>query len=81
MRILVRLFAGLRDGAKTDAIDLRLDSSATAAAVRARVGELFPAVAPLVARSAIAINQQYADDTQVLRDGDEVAILPPVSGG
>ncbi|MHB1023922.1 MAG: MoaD/ThiS family protein [Acidobacteriaceae bacterium] len=30
---------------------------------------------------AIAVNQQYADASHVLRDGDEVAMLPPVSGG
>lgn len=30
---------------------------------------------------AVAVNQQYADPSHVLQDGDEVAMLPPVSGG
>ena len=35
----------------------------------------------LLRASAVAVNQQYAQPAQVLEDGDEVAILPPVSGG
>ncbi len=35
----------------------------------------------LLAASAVAVNQEYALPAQVLQDGDEVAILPPVSGG
>jgi len=31
--------------------------------------------------SVVAVNQQYAQPTQILEDSDEVAILPPVSGG
>ena len=35
----------------------------------------------LLQASAVAVNQQYVQPAQVLKDGDEVAILPPVSGG
>ena len=35
----------------------------------------------LLLASAIAVNQEYAQPTRILLDGDEVAILPPVSGG
>jgi molybdopterin converting factor small subunit len=35
----------------------------------------------LLLASAVAVNQEYAQPTRILLDGDEVAILPPVSGG
>lgn len=35
----------------------------------------------LLSVAAVAVNQEYADRGRVLVDGDEVAILPPVSGG
>jgi molybdopterin converting factor small subunit len=35
----------------------------------------------LLRASAVAVNQEYAQPARVLKDGDEVAILPPVSGG
>ena len=35
----------------------------------------------LLQRSAVAVNREYASADQALHDGDEVAILPPVSGG
>jgi molybdopterin synthase catalytic subunit len=51
-------------------------AAATRAAAAVGIGELFAQM-----RVAIAVNRIYADDDTPLRDGDEVALIPPVSGG
>jgi MoaE-MoaD fusion protein len=82
MLVTVRLFAILRERAGTDSIELELADGATATdaidAVAARHGlvELLDRM-PL----AVAINREYGDRSQALGDGDEVALIPPVSGG
>jgi len=43
--------------------------------------EQFPGLARLVPSLAVAVNREYADPSRVLSNGDEVALIPPVSGG
>ena len=80
MTVSVRLFAGLRERAGTDRLELELPDGAT-------VGELLDALAgtpvgPLGPRQCVvAINREYADAGQPIAAGDEVALVPPVSGG
>jgi molybdopterin synthase catalytic subunit len=78
--IVVLYFAGARDAAGTARESL--------AAVPASVGDLrrvlaaaHPRLGPVLARSRIAVDQDFAADEAPLRDGAEVAIVPPVSGG
>ena len=75
------LFAKLRDAAGTDAVAVELPAGGTVADLRRRLGEAHPAVAGLLERSAIAVNHDFADDARPLAPGDEVAVIPPVSGG
>ena len=81
MTVSVRLFALLRDRAGTGATDLSLPAGTTAAAAAAAVADRFPAVRDAVPRVMYAVNREYADAETVLRDGDELALIPPVSGG
>ena len=76
MRVVVRLFAGLRERAGTDRRELDLDDSAS-------VEDVWPALdlGDEPAGLLYAINRTYADRGQALGDGDEVALIPPVSGG
>jgi molybdopterin converting factor subunit 1 len=81
MTITVRLFAILREQAGVSEFTLQLPAAATVATARAALVQQHPALADLIARVAFAVNRTYAPlDTQ-LRDGDEVAVIPPVSGG
>jgi molybdopterin converting factor subunit 1 len=80
MTVTVLLFASYADALGTASLDLELPRESTVtqvvAAVRARPGaERLPA-APLV-----AVNLQYAAGDRIVRDGDEVALIPPVAGG
>jgi molybdopterin converting factor subunit 1 len=81
MRICVRLFARARDLAGVDTFTFELPSGATVAVLRRRISEDYPALAGLLARSAIAVNNEFAPDSLVLTANAEVALLPPVSGG
>ena len=81
MTVRVRLFALLRDRAGTGTIDLPLPDGATASAAAEAVAARFPGVRDAVPRVMYAVNQEYADAGTVLKDGDELALIPPVSGG
>jgi molybdopterin synthase catalytic subunit/molybdopterin converting factor small subunit len=76
MRVTVRLFAGLRERAGTGRRDLDLGDGARAGDVWAQF-DLGEEPAGLV----YAVNRAYVDRDSELAEGDEVALIPPVSGG
>lgn len=82
MRVEVRLFAALREHAGADSVVVELDDHATTAdAIAAlerdvRLGALLGHV-PVV----LAVNRSYATPATVLHADDELALIPPVSGG
>ncbi len=81
MQVTVRLFGALREHAATAGWARGLPDGATVAALveELRGERLLPEA--LLASCAFAVNQEYVQPSRVLADGDEVAILPPVSGG
>ena len=81
MTVTVILFAAARDLAGADSLALDLPAGATVADLRAELARRVPALAKLLAKSAVAVNHDFAEDDRVLAPGDEVAIIPPVSGG
>jgi molybdopterin converting factor subunit 1 len=81
MRIHVRLFALLRDRAGAGEVALDLPAGATAADVTRGVAERFPALDALLRRTAVAVNHEYAAPDTAIGPEDEVALIPPVSGG
>jgi molybdopterin synthase catalytic subunit len=76
MRVRVRLFAILRERAGTEEIELDLPDGARVHEALAHIGALTDGV-PVV----MAINHEYADRDTLLSAGDELALIPPVSGG
>jgi len=81
MMAQVRLFARARELAGADSIAIELEPGATASDLRQRIAKAYPALASLLERSALAVNDEFADDTLTLPVNAEVALLPPVSGG
>ena len=76
MVVHVRLFAALRERAGRDAIDLELPDGALVSDALAAVDDLARDL-PLV----LAVNREYASRGDALSPGDELALIPPVSGG
>ncbi len=81
MQIQVRLFATLRQLAGWSQQQIELPDGATLDAALAAIDARYPALAIGKRTFYAAVNQEYAKGDQVLREGDEVAIFPPVSGG
>ncbi len=77
----VLLFARARDLAGTDAIDLELPPGATVADVRRVLAGRHPQLAPLLGRSAFAVDDEFAKEDTLIHANAVVALLPPVSGG
>ena len=81
MRVTVRLFARLRDIAGAAELERNLPSGATAGDLWRALGRDFPEMTRYDASISTAVNADYAKMGTALADGDEVAFLPPVSGG
>lgn len=79
MRVL--LFGALRDAMVLRNDRVELPEGATVARLIERCMESSPEARKFLGSMAAAVNREYAAPTQILHDGDEVALLPPVSGG
>lgn len=75
------LFAKLRDAAGTDRVAVEVPAGTTVSQLKRALGLGCPAAAALLERSAIAVNHEFAPDDRPLAATDEVAAIPPVSGG
>jgi molybdopterin converting factor subunit 1 len=81
VHVTIRLFARLRELAGASELTRQVPDEAVAMdAWQALVAE-FPALADYTRSISCAVNEDYARLTATLKDGDEVAFLPPVSGG
>lgn len=82
MKIKVLLFATLKDLTGHSSLRINLiGETATVENVREALGELHPQLRANLKAAIAAVNQEYAFAQDVVRDGDEVAFFPPVSGG
>jgi molybdopterin converting factor subunit 1 len=81
VKIEVLFFAILRERAGRDRETLDVPAATTAAELMDRLARLHPALAGLDGRVQVAVNRQMVPRSHVLSDNDEVALIPPVSGG
>ena len=81
MRVHILFFGVLKDLLSDQATVLELPANATVATLLDCYRLLAPEPPLLWSSIAVAVNQQYASPAHPLKDGDEVALLPPVSGG
>lgn len=83
MRVQVISFGVLKDWLGSPAGTVELPDGATVAALMERLRTTLPAGAPeqMLRGIAVSVNAEYAQAGRVLHDGDEVGLLPPVSGG
>lgn len=80
MTVTVLLFASYADALGKSAVELALPAGATVADVMSGIAG-YPGADRLPPSPLVAVNERYATPEQVLRPGDEVALIPPVAGG
>ena len=81
MRVTVRLFARLRDIAGSAELARDVAPGSTIGSVWRQLADEFPALGPYERSMSSALNADYARMDAEVHDGDEIAFLPPVSGG
>ncbi len=81
MKVSVHLFARARELAGADTVAIHLPEGSTVRDLRRALAEAHPALTRLLEHSALAVNNDFADDLRMVPVNAEVALLPPVSGG
>ena len=77
----VLLFSVLRERAGTNVLTVTLPSEATAGDLLNRLAQEHPAIEPYRQVARVAVNLEYVDLGRLLHEGDEIALISPVSGG
>ncbi len=80
MTVTVRLFASLRERAGRDRLVFEVEPACRLGTLLARLEAELPFL-HAAGRLAIAVNEEYARPETELAEGDEIALIPPVSGG
>lgn len=81
MTVTVKFFAVLREILRRDKLTVEVSPGASCRDTLIRLEEEFPALGEILERCFLAVNGVYADQDTRMSAGDELAILPPVSGG
>ena len=81
MLVTIRLFARLRELAGASELSRQLPDGSTVRDAWNALAADYPALGDYSRNISCAVNEEYARLTASLKDGDEVAFLPPVSGG
>lgn len=79
--IRVRFFAQAKEAAGVDELTLDVKESQSTGEVSRELVRRYPKLAPLMQRSALAVNRHYVTEGHLICPGDELAIIPPVAGG
>ena len=81
MRVTIRLFARLRDLAGAGELVREVPDQATVQTVWNALTREMPSLIEYERTMSVAVNAEYSRMAEAVHDGDEVAFLPPVSGG
>lgn len=81
MQIAVRLFGSLREATGVKELSVTLDEGARLGTLQDLLSAEHPGFEAMAGKLRVALNQEVTDDDVTLAEGDEVAFLPPVSGG
>lgn len=81
MKIKVLLFAGLAEAIQQSQVEIEIPQQSTVKVLKENLMQQYPELQPLLTTCFASVNQEYCDDERLIQEGDEVAFLPPVSGG
>jgi molybdopterin converting factor small subunit len=80
-QIDLKLYASVKDLLGKDTIGVDWTYNMTAGDLRKKLYDSFPILSIVNAQFAISVNRRAADDRELIQKTDELAVLPPVSGG
>ena len=80
-QVKVLLFAGARDAFGSTEVLTRIPLEGTAADLVRHLEDAYPTTVAFLKTCRVAVNQEFAAPDQIIPDGAEVALIPPVSGG
>jgi len=80
-QLSIKLFASLRQAMHSDEIKVDIDKEITVLQMKKIIFETFPNLEKLNIPFFVAVNHKYAKDSDVIGTNDEIALIPPVSGG
>ena len=81
MQITVKLFALMREKAGTDTIPLDVPAGAAVTQALATLVCQYPTLEPYMANTRFSLHMDFVDPETILAEGDELVLIPPVSGG
>ena len=81
MQISLLFFANLREIVGTKEITMEIPGHSTVAVLKKKIAEHYPLLAPHLETTLISVNKEYGFDEDIIPEGAEVALFPPVSGG
>ena len=81
MDVRVLFFASTREIVGENSIEIKLNEGDTVRDLMNELSKQFPELGSVEKKLAVAINEEYVVDDMSLVNGDEVALIPPVSGG
>ncbi len=81
MAVTVRLFARCRDLVGADAATIQIRERASVADLRIALAKRFPKLRGIIPNCAVAVNEDFAANDLLVNETDEIALIPPVSGG
>ncbi len=81
--VTVKFFAMLRNKVGKETVELSFNDALTLEELKERIKKEFPEISDYLTgrRLLISVNQEFADKDTIIKDGDEVGLLPPFSGG
>lgn len=81
MKITVKYFGSVKDDAGTEQEDLHLDEVTSVSEVILRLKETHSGLSRRKGQILFALNQNYSSEDSIVKEGDELALFPVVSGG
>jgi len=81
MQITVKLFALMREKAGTDTVSLEVPAGAAVTQALATLVCQYPILEPYMANTRCSLQMDFVDPNTILAEGDELVLIPPVSGG
>lgn len=80
-KINLKLYASIKDILGKDRIEMDWTNNMTVGELRKKLDASYPILSIVNARFSISVNRKPVDDSELIRNTDEIAVLPPISGG